>query len=48
MQFSQKKETFSNYFDAFSKSVLDSEYFLRKDDSHSPYISEITDSEKPG
>ena len=48
MQLSQKQETFSNFFAGFSKSILNFEYFQKKDDSHSPYISEITNSEKRG
>ena len=48
MRLSQKKETFSDYLDGFSKSILRVEYFFKKDDSHSPDLSEITDSEKHG
>ena len=48
MYFSQKQETFSHHFAAFSKSILFFEHFQKKDDSHSPYISEITDLEKRG
>ena len=48
MQLSQKEETFSDYFTKVSKTVLNFEYFQKKDDSHIPYSSEITDSEKRG
>ena len=48
MHLSQKQETFSDFLPAFSKSILFFEYFLKKDDSHSPYILEITDFEKRG
>ena len=48
MQLSQKNETLSNYLHAFPKSILTFKYCLKKDDSHSPYISEIKDSEKHG
>ena len=48
IQLSQKRKTFSNFFAAFSKNILNLEYFQRKDDSQSPYISEITESYKPG
>ena len=43
---SQKQETFSQFFSAFLKSILNFENFGKKDDSHSWYISEIMDSEK--
>ena len=48
MHLSQKQETFSDFLPAFSKSILFFEYFLKKDDSHSPHILEITDFEKRG
>ena len=48
MELSQKQEKFSAFLAKFLKSILNFEYFQRKDDSHSPYISEITDSEKHG
>ena len=48
MQLSQKRKTFSDHLDGFLKSILNFEYFLKKDDSHSQYLSEITDSEKHG
>ena len=48
MQLSQKQETFSGFFAAFSKSILNFDYFQKKDDSHGPYISDITNSEKRG
>ena len=43
---SQKQETFSQFFSAFLKSILNSENFGKKDDSLSWYISEIMDPEK--
>ena len=48
MQLSQKNETISDYLHVFPKSILTFKYCLKKDDSHSPYISEIKDSEKHG
>ena len=46
-QLSPKEKTFSDFFSAFLKSTLNFEDFLKKDDPHSWYISEITDPEKP-
>ena len=46
MQLSQKQKTFSEVFFAFSKSILNFEYFPKKDQRHSWYISEIKVSEK--
>ena len=40
MQLSQKLKTFSDLFSAFSKSRLNFEYFLKKDDAHILFISE--------
>ena len=48
MQLSQKKKNVSNYFDEFLTSILNFEYFWKKDDSHSLYTLEITDSKKHG
>ena len=48
MQLSQKLKTFSRLFSAFSKSRLNFEYFLKKDDAHSLFISEATACEKRG
>ena len=45
IQLSLKQETFLQFFAAFSKSILNFEYFQKKDDSHIRYISEIRDSE---
>ena len=42
MQLSQKLRTFSWIFSAFSKSSLNFEYFQKKDDAHSLFISEAT------
>ena len=48
MQLSQKLETFSRCFNVFSKSRLSFEYFQKKDDAHSLFISEATACEKHG
>ena len=48
MILSQKQETSSQFFGGFLKCSLNFEHFQKKDDSHSSYISEITDSEKHG
>ena len=48
MQLSQKLKTFSGFFNVFSKSRLSFEYFLKKDDAHSLFISEATACEKRG
>ena len=48
MQLSQKLITFCWYFPAFSKSRLNFEYFQKKDDAHSLFISEPTSCEKRG
>ena len=45
---SQKNTAFSQFFLAFSKSTLNLEHFQKKDDPHSSFISEITQSEKRG
>ena len=45
MQLSQKQKTFSHCFRVFLKSSLNFEHFQTKGDSHSFYITEITDSE---
>ena len=42
MQLSQKLKTFSGFFSAFSKSKLNFEYFQKRDDTHSLFISEAT------
>ena len=44
MQWSQKQKAFSEFFFAFSKSKLNFEHFQKKDDPHSLFISEATDS----
>ena len=41
MQISPKSKTFSVFFIASMKSTLNSEYFERKDQSHSLSITEI-------
>ena len=48
IQLSQKLKTFSGYFNVFSKSRLSFEYFQKKDDAHSLFISEATACEKRG
>ena len=48
MLFSQKQKTFSPVFSSFVKSSLNLEQYQRKHDTHSWYISEITDSKKHG
>ena len=48
MQLSQKQETFSQFFSAFSTSTLNFEHFQKKDDPHSLFISEATACEKRG
>ena len=48
MQLYQKLKTFSRYFNVFSKSRLSFEYFQKKDDAHSLFISEATACEKRG
>ena len=42
MQLSQKLKFFSEFFNVFSKSRLNFEYFQKKDDAHSLFISEAT------
>ena len=46
MQLSQKLKTFCPFFPAFSKSRLNFEYFQKKDDAHSLFITEATFCEK--
>ena len=48
MLLSQKRKAFSEFFIAFSKCALNFEYFQKKDDPHSSFISEITHSGKRG
>ena len=45
MQISPKPKTFSQFFIASIKSTLNSEYFQKKDQSHSLSITEIIDCE---
>ena len=45
MQISQKPKTFCRFFIASMKSTLNSEYFEKKDQSHSLSITEIIDCE---
>ena len=47
-QLSQKRQAFSQFLLAFSKSTLNFEHLQKKDDLHSRFISEITHSEKRG
>ena len=48
MQLSQKLKTFSGFFNVFWKSRLSFEYFQKKDDAQSLFISEFTACEKHG
>ena len=48
MQLSQKQKSFSEFFFAFLKSILNFSDFPKKGDSHSWRISEIRGSEKGG
>ena len=45
MQISPKPKPFSGFFIALLKSTLNSEYFEKKDQSHSLSITEIIDCE---
>ena len=45
MKISPKLKTFSQFFIASMKSTLNSEYFEKKDQSHSLSITEIIDCE---
>ena len=44
MELSQKLKIFSEFLSAFSTSRLNFEHFQKKDDPHSLFISEATDS----
>ena len=46
MQLSLNQKTFAQFFPAFFKSILNFNYFERKDDPHKFSIFKITDSEK--
>ena len=48
MQLSEKIKTFSGFFNVFSKSRLSFEYFQKKDDAHTLFISEATACETRG
>ena len=48
MQLSEKLKTFSRFFNVYWKSRLSFEYFQKKDDAHSLFISEFTASKKHG
>ena len=45
LQLSQKQKIFSRFFCTFLKSIFKLEQFQKKDQSHSWYISEMTESE---
>ena len=47
MHLSRKQKTFSQFFSASLKSSLKFKHFLKKDEPHSWWISEITDPETP-
>ena len=46
MLLSQKQKTFDEFFSSVFKSSLNLEHFLKKDDTHTWGISQITDSQK--
>ena len=48
MQLSQKLRTFAGIFNVYSKSRLSFEYFQKKNDAHSLFISEATACKKRG
>ena len=48
MQLSEQLKTFSRFFNVFSKSRLSFEYFQKKDDAHTLFISEAIACEKRG
>ena len=48
MQISQNLKTFSRFLNVFSKSRLSFEYFQKKDDAHSLFISDSTACENRG
>ena len=48
MQLSQKKKSFLDFPFAFSAFRFNFEHFQEKDDPHSCYIFEFTDSERHG
>ena len=48
MQFPWKLETFSHFFLPFLETKWNFEHFEKKDDRHSYFISEITDSQRVG
>ena len=48
MHLSKKLKFFSECFNVFSKYKLSFEYFQKKDDAHSLFISEATACEKRG
>ena len=48
MQLSQKRKSFSRFFNVFSKSRLSFEYFQKKDDAHSLFISEASACKRRG
>ena len=43
---SEKEKTFSEFFSSFLISTLNFQHFRKKDDTHSPFIPDITDSLK--
>ena len=45
IQLSQKQKNFPEFFAAFLKSTLNSKHFEQKDDPHTFFIFEVTDSE---
>ena len=47
MQLSKKQKNFSDLFSQFLNSRLDFEHFEKNDESHSLYVDQTTDSERP-
>ena len=48
MQLSEKLKTFSGFFSAFPKSMLNFDYYQKKYDAHTLFISEATSCERRG
>ena len=48
MQLSEKRKSFSKFFVPFLESTSNFNHFEKKDDRHSYFISEITESERLG
>ena len=48
MQLSEKQKTFAEFFITFMESPSNFTHFQKKEDSHSQYISEISDCVRVG